>query len=224
MTLGWSVPARVGRWAASAAITVAAVRVLAGRWDVPWIWATVGVASALGLAVTLVIDPELVRERRRPGPGGFDRLTRTIVGACVGAEMVVAGLDVGRFHWSDGVPVAVRAAGVTLFALGFGLVGWAVAVNRFFSSIVRIQTERGHRLVTTGPYRFVRHPGYLGMLMAYPVLGVAMGSWWTLVPGAVCAAAVLRRLRVEDRYLLAHFPGYRDYAAAVKGRLIPGMR
>ncbi|HEX4601602.1 MAG TPA: isoprenylcysteine carboxylmethyltransferase family protein [Gemmatimonadales bacterium] len=221
MTLGWSVPARLVRWVSSAAITVAVCRALAGRWDLPWMWATAGVGSLGALVLMLAIDPDLARERRRPGPGGFDRFSRTAIAICVGAEGIFALLDVGRWHWSDHVPVAVHVASLTLFALGFGVVVWAIWVNRFFSSVVRIQTDRGHQLVTAGPYRYIRHPGYLGMLLAYPVIGLAIGSWWTLVPGAIGMAVVLRRMLVEDGHLQQHLPGYREYVSAVPGRLIP---
>ena len=220
MTLAWSIAARVARWAAISAVTVAACRVLAGRWDVPWMWATVAVALLVALPVNLAIDPDLARERRRPGPGGFDRITVLAVATCTAAESFLAILDVGRFHWSDHVPASVHILALGLFALGFGVVAWAVSVNRFFSSVVRIQTDRGHQLVTAGPYRYVRHPGYLGMLLAYPVIGVAIGSWYALIPGIVALALVLRRMLVEDRYLKDHLPGYKEYATKVP-RLIP---
>ncbi|HVH08422.1 MAG TPA: isoprenylcysteine carboxylmethyltransferase family protein [Gemmatimonadales bacterium] len=220
MTFGWGKVARVARWVASGAITIAACRVLAGRWDAPWMWATVTVALLVGLPVTLAIDPELARERRRPGPGGFDRVTVFAVAICTAAESLIAVLDVGRFHWSDRVPAWVHVLAIGLFALGFGVVGWAVSVNRFFSSVVRIQADRGHQLVTAGPYRYVRHPGYLGMLLAYPVIGVAIGSWWSVLPGAVAFGLVLRRMLVEDRYLRDQLPGYKEYATKVP-RLIP---
>jgi protein-S-isoprenylcysteine O-methyltransferase Ste14 len=96
-----------------------------------------------------------------------------------------------------------------------------VAVNRFFSSVVRVQAERDHGIVTSGPYQYVRHPGYLGMLMGYPFVSLAIGSWWAVVPGAACFAVVLRRALLEDAHLQQHLPGYRDYAASVTSRLLP---
>ncbi len=223
MTLGWSVWARLARWLLSAAITVAVLYLLAGRWDLPWLWATGATGSLLTLALTLTIDPELARERRRPGPGGLDRATRVVMSVCVAAEMVIASLDVGRFHWSDTVPVAARAVGLALFTGGFGLVVWSVGVNRFFSSVVRIQTDRGHQIVTAGPYRYLRHPGYLGMLLGYPFMPMAIGSWWGLLPGLGSAIIVLRRTLIEDAYLREQLAGYREYAARVPSRLVPGV-
>lgn len=220
---GWGVGRRLLRWLASAAITVAVFYLLAGRWDLPWLWVTAAAGSLLTLALTLTIDPDLARERRRPGPGGLDRATRAAMVICLTAEMVVSVLDVGRFHWSDTVPLAGHALGLAVFTAGFGLVTWAVAVNRFFSSVVRVQAERGHEIVTTGPYRYLRHPGYLGMLLGYSLIPLAIGSWWGLLPGAGCALVVLRRTRLEDRYLQGNFAGYGEYVARVPYRLVPGV-
>lgn len=223
MTLGWSLGARLLRWLFGAAVTVAVFYLLAGRWDLPWLWATAAVALLQALAMFLTIDPALARERRRPGPGGVDRATHRVLSVVMGAQVVIACLDVGRFHWSDTVPPALRAAGLLLFGAGYGLVIWSVAVNRFFSAVVRVQEERGHTLINSGPYHHVRHPGYIGMLLSYPVIALAIGSWWGLVPGALCLAIVLRRALLEDAYLLEHLPGYREYAATVRYRLIPGV-
>ncbi len=211
------------RWVLSGVATVAVVYLLAGRWDLPWMWAMAGVGLLAVLPLTLTIDPELARERRRPGPGGRDHLSRWLIAVFVGAAMVIACLDVGRFHWSDGVPATVHAAGLALVGLGYALVSWAVMVNRFFSSVVRVQTDRGHQIITTGPYRYLRHPGYLGMLMGYPTPALAIGSWWALVPSAAAVLIVLRRLRIEDAYLRANLAGYPEYAARVRYRLLPGL-
>ena len=99
---------------------------------------------------------------------------------------------------------------------------YAMASNRFFSPVVRIQHERGHTLVTSGPYRFVRHPGYVGAILASACGGVALGSWWSLVPLAPFAALFLRRTAVEDRMLRADLDGYAGYAERVPYRLVPG--
>jgi protein-S-isoprenylcysteine O-methyltransferase Ste14 len=196
LTLGWSTGARIVRWAIGAVITVLSGYLVAGRWDVPWLWAALGVASLGTLIVSLTIDPGLAAERRRPGPGARDRGTQLAMTILMSAASILAGLDVGRRHWSDGVPLGAHVAALALFALGYGLVVWAVTVNRFFSGVVRVQTDRGQRFVTTGPHRWVGHPGYLGMVVGYPMLVLATGS---------------------------HLPGYRSYAAQVPNRLIPGV-
>jgi len=223
MALGWSVPARLLRWVISTAVMVAAFYLLASRWDLPWMWATAVVASLVTLAMVLTIDPGLARERRRPGPGGVDRLSQTALSIFMGTQTILACLDVGRLHWSDTVPPALRAVALLLFGAGFGLVIWSMAVNRFFSSVVRVQSDRGHAIITAGPYRYVRHPGYIGMLMSYGVVALAIGSWWGLLPGMLALLVVLRRALLEDAYLLEHLPGYGEYAAAVPHRLVPGV-
>jgi protein-S-isoprenylcysteine O-methyltransferase Ste14 len=97
-----------------------------------------------------------------------------------------------------------------------------MSVNRFFSSVVRIQDDRGHHVIDVGPYARVRHPGYVGMLMLGMALPLAFGSWWAFVPGLPLVAFALRRVWIEDAFLLAHLPGYREYAGRVRYRLVPG--
>ena len=148
---------------------------------------------------------------------------RRIVAPIAFVHLVVAALDVGRFHISDIASVGVRTAGLTAFLLSLLLTVAAMAENRFFSPVVRIQAERGHHPVSSGPYRLVRHPGYLGMAGAFLSSGVALGSLWSVVPAAVCIFLILRRTRLEDRFLLTHLDGYAAYASAVRYRLLPGI-
>jgi protein-S-isoprenylcysteine O-methyltransferase Ste14 len=100
---------------------------------------------------------------------------------------------------------------------------WASTVNRFFSPVVRIQTERGHHVVTDGPYRYARHPGYAGAILGVPCTALALGSWWALVPAAAFVLAVLRRITIEDQYLKDNLPGYPEYAEKVRHRVVPGL-
>jgi protein-S-isoprenylcysteine O-methyltransferase Ste14 len=100
---------------------------------------------------------------------------------------------------------------------------YAMSVNRFFSSVVRIQNDRGHHVVDSGPYAYVRHPGYTGMLLFGATLPLALGSWWAFLPGSAIVLFGFRRLWIEDRFLAANLPGYRDYAARVRYRLLPGI-
>jgi protein-S-isoprenylcysteine O-methyltransferase Ste14 len=133
------------------ALVGACLFVSAGRWDLPWLWAYLGVWTAAMVAGSFLIDPTLFQERLRPGPGGMDYGTVIVLSALMLGQSVVAGLDVGRFHWSDGVPPAVQGAGLLAVAAALAVVVWAMAVNRFFSPVIRIQTDRGHRLVASGP-------------------------------------------------------------------------
>jgi protein-S-isoprenylcysteine O-methyltransferase Ste14 len=193
-------------------LAVAAVLFLsAGRVDIPAFWAYVAFLAAVSVAGLLIIDPELMDERRRPG--GRPMPARYLwAAAAAAAHWAVAGLDRGRFFWSA-IPGSVEAAALIAAAAAgaFGL--WATRVNRFFSSVVRIQSDRGHTLVTGGPYRWVRHPGYL----------FAVGSWPATLIGLMGEPFLLWRTASEDRFLQANLPGYRAYAQRVRYRLVPGV-
>ncbi len=136
--------------------------------------------------------------------------------------VIVAGLD-HRFAWSPASPLWLIMPGFILIVLGYAFAAWALAENRFFSSVVRIQIDRGHVVCDTGPYRFVRHPGYAGNLLALPGMVLALSSMWTLIPAAVALIITVIRTALEDRTLQDELPGYRDYAQRVRYRLIPGI-
>lgn len=195
----------------------------AGRRDLPMFWAYLGIWAASAVIGPLVVDPSLIRERLRPGPGGKD-YAQTLAFVPLGlAQFVTAGLDVGRFHWSDGVPRTIQVVGLIATASAFAVGLWAQAVNRFFSSVIRIQTERGHHVVTTGPYRFVRHPAYAVSPLLFVGTGLALGSWLAALIGLGLFLGVLRRTAEEDRTLRAELDGYAAYAAKVRYRLFPGV-
>jgi protein-S-isoprenylcysteine O-methyltransferase Ste14 len=194
----------------------------AGRLDTIEFWCWIVELAAIYVATVLLIEPDLVRERMRPGgrqpTPGYWLSTLLFL-----AVLAVAGLDRGRFHWSDSVPVWLRAAALLLFVLGWVPVIWAMRVNRFFSSAVRIQSERGQHVISDGPYRFVRHPGYTAALVVIVVNGVALGSWLAAAIGWLGLPILLWRTVKEDRMLRAELPGYAEYAARVKWRLLPGV-
>lgn len=205
------------------AILAAALFVSAGRWDLPWSWALIGCHTIAMMVLMTKIDPELRSERFRPAPGGKDRWLRLIGTPLLLAHLVIAGLDVGRFHWSDTVPVPLRAAALVTYVLGLSWSVWAMIVNRFFAPVVRIQAERGHHLIDTGPYRRMRHPGYAGMVLSTISGGLVLGSWWSLAPVALMLLLVLRRVVLEDRFLHEELGGYPAYADRVRYRLVPGV-
>jgi protein-S-isoprenylcysteine O-methyltransferase Ste14 len=195
----------------------------AGRWDLPLFWAYLGVWAAAVAAGTIVSDPTLAKERLRPGPGGKDYLIFLVVLPLWLTQYVVAGLDVGRFHWTDDVPVPLQVVGLAGMAAALAVMVWAVAVNRFFSSVVRIQSDRGHRVITSGPYRFVRHPAYAGAPCLFVGGGLALGSWLTAFVGLLMLPWFLRRTVLEDRILREELEGYAAYAQRVRYRLFPGV-
>ncbi len=195
----------------------------AGRWELPFAWAVIGIYAVFMLALLHRIDPGLLRERLSPGPGGKDRRFRALLLPFVLGQWVVAGLDAGRFHWSKPLPVSVQIAGLVVFAFSLGFTAWAMTINRFFSPIVRIQSERQHHLIIAGPYQYVRHPGYLGMMLGALGSTLALGSRWALLPIAGYVVLLIRRTVVEDRFLREELAGYADYAAKVRYRLAPGI-
>jgi protein-S-isoprenylcysteine O-methyltransferase Ste14 len=195
----------------------------AGRWDLPWFWAYLGVFGASAVIGLVLVDPSLIRERLRPGPGGQDYAAALMVVPIWVAQHVVAGLDVGRHHWSDGVPPALQAIALGGVAAGMAVTIWAMVVNRFFSSVIRIQTDRGHRLVTGGPYAYVRHPAYAVAPFLLVGGGLALGSWLAALIGLVMILPLLRRTAREDRILRERLEGYGAYADRVRYRLLPGV-
>lgn len=151
----------------------------------------------------------------------WDKVLAPLMAVSISYPIVlVAGLD-HRYHWSPEFPLWLSAIGFILIAFGYTFAAWAVAENRFFFSVVCIQTDRGHVVCDTGPYRFVRHPGYVGNVL--PLLGItlALSSVWTLIPAVVATIITVIRTALEDRTLLEELPGYRDYAERVSYRLIP---
>jgi protein-S-isoprenylcysteine O-methyltransferase Ste14 len=191
---------------------------LAGRWDLPFLWAYVVLFTVFGLALWSKTDPRSWQSRA----GGKDASLRLFLPPFVLARLSIAGLDAGRFHWSY-VPFEVQFAAFLALAAGGSLVFWSRVVNRFFSPIVRIQEERGHHLITAGPYRYVRHPGYAGMIFSTFCSGPALGSWWALLPIAGCISLIVRRTALEDRLLRRELKGYAEYAGQVRNRLVPGV-
>jgi len=134
----------------------------------------------------------------------------------------VAGLD-RRYGWSPGPGFVLGAVALMIALLGSALVIWAAASNTFFSAIVRIQKDRGHTVVTGGPYAAVRHPGYVGTIAVNLAAPVVLGSVWALAICAVIVVLVVIRTALEDRTLQCELDGYADYARRVRWRLLPGV-
>jgi len=206
----------------------AALFLSAGRLDWVMGWVVFGVmlcASLLSRALVARLNPDLLRERaaagEREGVQPWDRWLVPAVALLGPAAMaVVAGLD-QRQGWSAALPWTVAASGLGLLLLGDALSTWAMVSNPFFSAYVRIQSDRGHVAVSRGPYRWLRHPGYAGAVLADFAVPLALGSLWAMVPAVATIALVALRTALEDRTLRALLPGYREYAQRVRFRLIP---
>jgi len=194
----------------------------AGRWDIAAFWLYLLVWTLAALVSVGVLDPTLYRERMSPGGKRIGFWYWLLMVPLI-AHWVVAGLDVGRKHWSDSVPVWLQGIGLVGFTAGFGLIVWAMAVNRFFSSVVRIQSDRGHQLVTGGPYGWIRHPGYLAALLQGISSGIALGSWVSMIPVVGMLPLLFVRTVREDRFLRGNLPGYLEYAQRVRYRMLPGI-
>ena len=204
-------------------VLIALVFGSAGRWDLPFAWAYLAVLVGTIVVFVTIADRGLLRERARPGPGGIDRELRFVAVPFFVGHLVVAGLDVGRFHWSGRFAIGLQIAGLAGMAISMTLSVWAMRVNRFYSPVVRIQSERGHHVVTTGPYRWIRHPGYTATLVWMLCSGLALGSWWSLPVLLPMYLLLFRRTVIEDRYLHEHLEGYGVYAEQVRYRLAPGI-
>ena len=197
----------------------------AGRWDwtAGWLYlAIVSLNTAANLALMRRRNPTLIEHRLRVGPGTktWDKVWMAVFAPFVLAIYTTAGLDAARFGWST-VPLWLWPIGLALFLAGTMLLTWSMGVNPFFEKTVRIQTERGHTVIDTGPYTYVRHPGYVGFvgwLISAPLL---LGSWWAMIPAVLSVALVVARTVFEDRTLHNELPGYVAYARRVRFRLIP---
>jgi protein-S-isoprenylcysteine O-methyltransferase Ste14 len=198
----------------------------AGRIDWAMGWTVLGIYGAISVASVFLADPELVEERSQVG-SGTQRRDMALAGVSFlffyPFTLAMAGADVGRFDWTPSLPLAVQVVAVVVFALGNGLGLWAVVCNRYFSTFVRIQEERGQAVVRQGPYRYVRHPGYAGTIVAAVALPVALGSLWALIPATVGAGGFVVRTLWEDRTLVEDLRGYGEYADQVRYRLVPGI-
>jgi protein-S-isoprenylcysteine O-methyltransferase Ste14 len=198
----------------------------AGRWDLPFFWWYMGVILIPSLVVTPMVarrTPDLIRERIRPGPGEQDRFSKPALMMGQVSHWVIGGLDAGRFHWSGNFPFGLQVAGLVGLGAGFCLSAWPILVNPFFSSAVRIQPDRGQYVIQTGPYRYVRHPGYAAGLLFILSSGLALGSWWSELPMLMLGVVLIRRTVLEDDVLHHELPGYREYASRVLYKLLPGI-
>jgi protein-S-isoprenylcysteine O-methyltransferase Ste14 len=203
-------------------VITAGVLALAGTWGDSWLWSYLAVWGVLGVYGVASLDEDLARERFTPPSAGADRLSLRVVRLAALAHVIIGALDSGRWHLAP-APAGLRAAALAGMALTAAIVFHAMHTNRFFSPVVRIQTERGHRVVDTGPYALVRHPGYAGMIPMVPLSGLALGSWLAAAVGLIYSALIFRRVLFEDAYLRANLAGYVDYARRVRYRLVPGI-
>jgi protein-S-isoprenylcysteine O-methyltransferase Ste14 len=204
--------------------------VAAGDWRWGWGWIYVGL-SLMAVVLSRVIaarkNPNMLAERARftehQDAKPWDRVLMPLVGLYGPLVLcIVIGLD-RRWQWSPPLPLALQLTALVVVASGMALFIWAFVANQFFSAVVRIQKDREHAVVTSGPYRFVRHPGYAGTMLSYVAGPVMLGTLWAFIPAALQIAALVVRTELEDKTLLNELDGYREYAGRVRYRLIPGI-
>jgi protein-S-isoprenylcysteine O-methyltransferase Ste14 len=199
----------------------------AGKWDWWNAWAYLGLYLAylvFNAALLLGKHKELVEERSQAGAGSkkWDKIIGVLGGIGGFAILILAGLD-ERFGWAGSIPVWVQVAALVLLGLSYPLFTWAMVSNRFFSTLVRIQKERGHTVESGGPYRYIRHPGYASLMASYLTTPIALGSLWACIPMGLLVINLIVRTALEDRTLHNELEGYREYAGRVRYRLIPGI-
>ncbi len=211
------------RWLLANAALATVTFLSAGRTNLPMVRAYIATFVAITLIATFVVDPRLIEERSNPGDIGLDPFSGKGISILFLLTVAIAALDVGRFHWTRAIRYPAQATALVFVAFFMCLQVWATAANPFFSTVIRIQTERGHHLITRGPYRFIRHPGYFAMLFNMPATAIALGSTIALVPALLCCLVILRRTIHEDRFLRDELSGYAGYTLMVRYRLFPGL-
>lgn len=198
------------------------------RWTMGWWYYGLAVAvTLLSRLIAAFVHPDMLRERGRSlgteSAEPWDRILSPMMGLILPVlVLLVIGFD-HRWSWSPDFPSWIAPAATAVLVSGYALSTWAFLANRFFSGVVRIQAERAHAVVTNGPYRFVRHPGYLGALVAMVAASFMLGSLWGLIPVALYAGVTVLRTALEDRTLREELPGYREYAQRTRYRLLPGI-
>jgi protein-S-isoprenylcysteine O-methyltransferase Ste14 len=217
----------VVRGAAGLALLDAMLFGVAGRldWAAPWRLTVFFAAFFLGAGTWMVRhDPDLLRERMTTAENvpGWDRLVRVAYGVLMLALFVTAAFDAGRYRWSR-MTFAPQLAGWACVIGSCASIWWCTAVNHFLSSDARLQSDRGQTVVQSGPYRFVRHPMYISIIVLTIGIALMLGSWLALLPAALIGVVFVIRTALEDRMLCDGLEGYRDYADRVRARLVPGL-
>jgi protein-S-isoprenylcysteine O-methyltransferase Ste14 len=198
------------------------------NWSWGWVFSIIYFLCWLGLSLALARwNPALLNERGKrarqmQGTKSWDWVLLSLYAIIILVQPFVAGLDY-RNGWSVESSPMIYITGNLLTVISFVLLTWSMIANRFFEGTVRIQTERDQRVTTTGPYRYVRHPGYVGVILSFVALPIALGTWIALIPGVIGVVIFLIRTALEDRTLQAELPGYADYAQQTRYRLLPGV-
>ena len=196
------------------------------HWPAAWLYvATTAVLGLAGGLWLLRVDPALLAERMSPmmqkGQPAADKWFMLVFGFAALIWFIVIGLD-HRWHLSN-MPVALQALGYVLLLASMALITWVARENSFAAPVVKVQAERGHRVIDTGPYAWVRHPMYSGAVLYFAAMALQLGSWWGLATSPVFFVLFGARAAIEERALVDGLPGYADYLERVRYRLVPGV-
>lgn len=196
---------------------------VAGDWHLPFFWAVFGIQALVSIASIYMLEPNLLKERMNPAGEDKDKFGRLIVTILYLFSIFIPALDIGRLHLTNSIPAAAQIAGVVLNIAGWCGIIWAMRVNMYFSSAIRLQPDRGQQVITTGPYRIIRHPGYSFASLGFIGQTMMLGSWLGFIPTALLVIDLVYRSFLEERVLIDGLPGYKAYMARVKARWIPGL-
>ena len=197
-------------------------------WAQAWLFSVLFLVIGIGARVLAEKrHPGLMAERSKLGKDQnvkpWDKVLAPLMAISISFPLfIVAGLD-HRLGWSSEFSLGLNLLGFVLIILGYTFASWAIMENRYFSTMTRIQMDRGHVVCDTGPYWIVRHPGYAGNLLALPGIVLALGSVWTIIPVIIALIISVIRTALEDKTLQEELPGYRDYIQRVRYRLFPGV-
>ena len=208
-------------------LMIAMILVLAGRINYWQGWAFGGITVILLLVKSIFFPSkgDLIKERIKPGPGTkwWDKIFYAFYIPAFFAIIIVGSLDGGRFRWTAPLPIFVYISGYIIYIFSISIFLWAQQINRFFSSVVRIQYDRGHEVIQTGPYQYVRHPGYIGGILMAISTALVLGSLYALIPAGIVTILLIIRTYLEDTSLQKELSGYAEYAKKVRYRLMPGI-
>ncbi len=212
------------RWAIVMVLIAAGLLLVAGTTHLLILNAYIVALAPSLLLMMLAIAPRIAQERGSADVGKddlHDRRARLALVSLFLVTILMAALDAGRLHLSNHVPLMLSVIALVMYIAGSGFQAWAITVNSFYSPVIHLQSELGHGVVTSGPYRIVRHPAYLANIVAIPASAIAIGSWIALIPAILFCAITVWRARREDVFLKQNLPGYKEYMERVSGAVFP---
>lgn len=196
---------------------------LSGKRSMPFLWAVLISQTMIGIIGSLMLPSELIAERMKPKGKDRDPLATLFLSIFCLAQLVIAVLDLSKWHLTDNIPMPLQCIALAIQSLGWVGLYWAMYVNNFFSSAIRMQPDRGQKVITEGPYHWIRHPGYAFASLAFVFESIAIGSWLSIIPAFMMVGYMGYRTLLEEKMLSEELEGYTEYSAKVRYRWIPGV-